>query len=286
MSEAPSPQPKINSTNPLHTHDLLSVTRSNGSAVTMETTDPARNPEKVKEPCPRTSRDDQSRPAGDNPAADELVNGDNSVQTQTYSQSGVFNPGLTVERSDPHQSVTPQHQPPFDEVKVPLLEGEGHASSQKTSSGCQKRNGLKLTVDCVSVNTSATDTSAVGRCQETSPQPNHVSSSPEILHNQTSTPPTDSPKPKIPRWKSIVRDRNMMANVKTAVMLFIVTLVFAISFLPSLLMANDIIPKNLIVFYGYHLYNVANPFIYAFMNQRFRDDFKNMFKGCCCPVTY
>ncbi|KAH9510232.1 hypothetical protein Btru_042512, partial [Bulinus truncatus] len=79
---------------------------------------------------------------------------------------------------------------------------------------------------------------------------------------------------------STVRDRNLMANIKTAFMLFIVTLVFIVAFLPALLMANKIIPINLIVFYGYFIYNVANPFIYAFMNQTFRDDLKKIISVC------
>ncbi|CAL1540558.1 unnamed protein product [Lymnaea stagnalis] len=79
---------------------------------------------------------------------------------------------------------------------------------------------------------------------------------------------------------STVRDRNLMANIKTAFMLFIVTLVFIIAFLPALLMANNLIPLNLIVFYGYFIYNVANPFIYAFMNQTFREDLKKIISVC------
>lgn len=79
---------------------------------------------------------------------------------------------------------------------------------------------------------------------------------------------------------STVRDRNLIANIKTAFMLFIVTLVFLIAFLPALLMANGLIPIKLIVFYGYFIYNVANPFIYAFMNQNFREDLKKIVSVC------
>ncbi|XP_035828228.1 muscarinic acetylcholine receptor M3-like [Aplysia californica] len=79
---------------------------------------------------------------------------------------------------------------------------------------------------------------------------------------------------------STVRDRNLIANIKTAFMLFIVTLVFIIAFLPALLMANSLIPFNMVVFYGYFVYNVANPFIYAFMNQTFREDVKRIIKLC------
>ncbi|XP_059164328.1 uncharacterized protein LOC131947196 [Physella acuta] len=79
---------------------------------------------------------------------------------------------------------------------------------------------------------------------------------------------------------STVRDRNLMANIKTAFMLFIVTLVFLIAFLPALLMANEIVTMNLNVFYSYFIYNVANPFIYAFMNQTFREDLKKIIGFC------
>ncbi|GFS24521.1 orexin receptor type 2-like [Elysia marginata] len=72
-----------------------------------------------------------------------------------------------------------------------------------------------------------------------------------------------------------------MANIKTALMLLVVTTVFMVAFLPSLLMANKILPINLTVFYGYFIYHVANPFIYAFMNQNFRDDLKKILATAC-----
>ncbi|BFZ23044.1 hypothetical protein BsWGS_26083 [Bradybaena similaris] len=76
------------------------------------------------------------------------------------------------------------------------------------------------------------------------------------------------------------RDRHLMANIKTALMLFIVTLVFIIAYLPALLMANELISFNIIGFYIYFVYNVANPFIYAFMNHTFREDLKKLIKVC------
>jgi len=59
----------------------------------------------------------------------------------------------------------------------------------------------------------------------------------------------------------------LMANLKTAVMLFVVTVVFVITFLPAFLMALRLIPYHIIVFYFYFANNVANPVIYSFMNQ-------------------
>ena len=80
------------------------------------------------------------------------------------------------------------------------------------------------------------------------------------------------------RRKSMKKDRNRMANLKTAAMLFVVTVVFIITFCPAFLMANSVIPYNIIVFYMYFANNVANPVIYSFMNKNFRDDLKKLFK--------
>ncbi|XP_050412322.1 neuropeptide Y receptor type 4 [Patella vulgata] len=79
---------------------------------------------------------------------------------------------------------------------------------------------------------------------------------------------------------STVRDTTLYANIKTALMLFVVTIVFTIAFLPSWLMAHQLLPFNMIVFYMYFSYNLANPIIYAFMNQTFREDLKNIVKIC------
>jgi len=71
--------------------------------------------------------------------------------------------------------------------------------------------------------------------------------------------------------------KNRIANVKTAAMLFVVTLVFVITFMPALSMTMQIIPHNTTVFYMYFAYNVANPIIYSFMNQNFRKQLKLIF---------
>lgn len=48
---------------------------------------------------------------------------------------------------------------------------------------------------------------------------------------------------RIPKKRSsTIRDRNLYANIRTAMMLFVVTVVFIIAFTPSLLMANMLIP--------------------------------------------
>jgi hypothetical protein len=62
-------------------------------------------------------------------------------------------------------------------------------------------------------------------------------------------------------------DNNLLANLKTAAMLFVVTVVFVVTFCPAFLMALQRAPYNIIVFYLYFANNVANPVIYSFMNQ-------------------
>ncbi|KAL3862783.1 hypothetical protein ACJMK2_008731 [Sinanodonta woodiana] len=79
------------------------------------------------------------------------------------------------------------------------------------------------------------------------------------------------------------KESDRLANIKTAMMLFIVTVVFIIAFLPAWLMAYRWLDFKIVVFYMYFVYNVANPVIYAFMNQMFREDLVRMlstFQGC------
>ena len=72
------------------------------------------------------------------------------------------------------------------------------------------------------------------------------------------------------------KDFYILANIRTAAMLFVVTLVFVASFLPAWLMAVNILPFQLVIFYCYFIYNVSNPVIYAFMNHTFRKELKRM----------
>ena len=76
-----------------------------------------------------------------------------------------------------------------------------------------------------------------------------------------------------------------MANIRTAVMLFVVTIVFLIAFLPAWLMSLGVVEHNAIVFYLYFVYHVANPFIYAFMNKSFRDDLGKVVKCQSMPIV-
>lgn len=72
-------------------------------------------------------------------------------------------------------------------------------------------------------------------------------------------------------------DKMKLANIKTAFMLSIVTLVFIVAFLPSWLVALRVLDMNVVVFYMYFSYNVANPVIYAFMNNTFKAQLKQLF---------
>ena len=74
------------------------------------------------------------------------------------------------------------------------------------------------------------------------------------------------------------KDRNRVANIKTAAMLFVVTMVFVVTYLPAFLMVLQLIDYNMTAFYMYFANNVANPVIYSFMNKNFRDDLKKIFK--------
>lgn len=79
-----------------------------------------------------------------------------------------------------------------------------------------------------------------------------------------------------------IREKGLVANVRTAGMLFVVTAVFIVVFLPAWLMAHQVIPYNAVIFYFYFFYNVANPIVYAFMNKSFRRNLKDVFE--CRPI--
>ena len=84
-------------------------------------------------------------------------------------------------------------------------------------------------------------------------------------------------------------ERLRMANIKTALMLSVVALTYIIAFLPAWLMALRVVPMNVIIFYLYFSYNVANPIIYAFLNQSFRNHLKTLIytrqKSCTSDIS-
>ena len=81
------------------------------------------------------------------------------------------------------------------------------------------------------------------------------------------------------RRKSIIKDGQLMANLKTALMLFVVTVVFIVTYLPAFLCSLNYLAYNALVHYMYFANNVANPFIYSFMNQKFRNGLRVIFCG-------
>ncbi|XP_005110361.1 uncharacterized protein LOC101856136 [Aplysia californica] len=85
---------------------------------------------------------------------------------------------------------------------------------------------------------------------------------------------------KNPRISATMRDRTLYANIKTAAMLFVVTIFFVLSFLPSWFMGLKVVHFNVIVFYMFYINNVINPIVYAFMNRTFRDDLFQLLKSC------
>ena len=78
----------------------------------------------------------------------------------------------------------------------------------------------------------------------------------------------------------ILRGNVLCANAKTAVMLFIVAVVFVVAFLPAWLILQHVLiipdPYKNVVYHFYFFYNVANPFIYAFMSPFFIKQLRKM----------
>lgn len=70
----------------------------------------------------------------------------------------------------------------------------------------------------------------------------------------------------------------LLENIKTAVMLFVVTLTFAIVFTPALLISFNVISYNPIYWNLYFLNNSFNPIIYSFLNKNFRKSLRYLFK--------
>lgn len=93
------------------------------------------------------------------------------------------------------------------------------------------------------------------------------------------------PKPRMNNKALSIKEKTLLANIRTAVMLFVVTIVFLIAFLPAWLMASQLLAYNQIVFYMYFVYHTANPFIYAFMNKSFRDDLGKVIKCQSMPMV-
>ncbi len=67
-------------------------------------------------------------------------------------------------------------------------------------------------------------------------------------------------------------------DIRTCMMLFVVTFFFIISYLPSILATRALLPNdNLIVVYLYLGNSMLNPLIYSFLNKSFRSDLLKLF---------
>ncbi|XP_033764147.1 neuropeptide receptor 18-like [Pecten maximus] len=77
------------------------------------------------------------------------------------------------------------------------------------------------------------------------------------------------------------QERIRRNNIKTAIMLSLVAFVFIVAFLPAWLMKLRLVNMNIVVFNMYFIYNVINPFIYAFMNPDFQMQLKEVFLNLC-----
>lgn len=86
-----------------------------------------------------------------------------------------------------------------------------------------------------------------------------------------------------PNIKTLSDIRKRSVHVKTTQVLFIVTLVYIFSFLPTFLETNEVLESNKYLTYIYFVNNAANPIIYSFMNARFREEARRLY--CKCMKT-
>jgi hypothetical protein len=71
-----------------------------------------------------------------------------------------------------------------------------------------------------------------------------------------------------------IKEKTLIANIRTALMLFVVAIVFGVTFFSGM---ADVTPSG-VMNYMYFMYNTANPLIQAFMNKSFRDDLGKVLK--------
>ena len=80
-------------------------------------------------------------------------------------------------------------------------------------------------------------------------------------------------------YRTVLNRRRQHLN--TAIMLSIVAITYIVAFTPASLMVLGVLKFNLVIFYLYFTYNVANPIIYAFLNESFRNQLQDLVKGKC-----
>ena len=76
--------------------------------------------------------------------------------------------------------------------------------------------------------------------------------------------------------QTLINNSILMANIKTAFMLFIVTVIMAIAFTPALLISFGVIKYDPIHWNLYFISNAANPIVYSFLNANFRNSLKTV----------
>lgn len=67
----------------------------------------------------------------------------------------------------------------------------------------------------------------------------------------------------------------IIANLKTSLMLFIVTIIMILVYSPSLLISFQIIEYNVFLWNLVYINNASNPIVYSFFNPRFRNALKS-----------
>ena len=84
---------------------------------------------------------------------------------------------------------------------------------------------------------------------------------------------------------SIVIMSRRRVHLKIAKILLVVTVVFALTWIPHWLTSMQFVPFSWTFFHFYVANSVANPLVYSFMNRRFRQDVWKLFK-CKCSRWY
>jgi len=113
-----------------------------------------------------------------------------------------------------------------------------------------------------------------------------VEASPEAIETVGVVNPVAAVEKRAPANPAAAAERALqdrIANIKTAATLFVVTLVFVVSFFPALAMTLYLVPYSMTVFYLYFANNVANPVIYSFMNADFRQRLARIAAGRRTP---
>ncbi|KAK3105704.1 hypothetical protein FSP39_003839 [Pinctada imbricata] len=146
-------------------------------------------------------------------------------------------------------------------------------SKRRKEKACNKITLKSETSNCNKQTTSLLNGSNSHECKKLEVHINHNGISSKAVETEIEE---STPLQKRRHTSKDRKDHDRLANIKTAVMLFTVAVVFIIAFLPAWLMALDLITHIQVIFYMYFVYNVVNPIIYAFMNPTFRQDIRKI----------